>query len=270
MVPDITNPFFGKFMRGAQAAAWNAGYTVAVVDIANDPEWQLASVQALRAGPVDGFLFFTMEPPRPVREPTVVIEATPDDLRWVCLDSQAGSDAALGHLLELGHRRIGHVASAIAGATFVIREERWRAALRSAGVEPSEELRASADFDLGQAMEATLRLLDGPEPPTALFCDDDVLAGGAYLAARERGLRIPGDVSIVGFDDVDYARLLEPPLTTVRADAERLGAAAFEALAATIAGEDPGPNEIQPVELIVRGSTGPPAGATPGPRRPAR
>ena len=83
-------------------------------------------------------------------------------------------------------------------------------------------------------------LLDVGDPPTAIVCDDDILAGGVYLAARARGLRIPEDLSVVGFDDLPFARVLSPPLTTVGADAARLGAVAFEALAAVMAGEEVG------------------------------
>ncbi len=86
------------------------------------------------------------------------------------------------------------------------------------------------------------RLLDAQPLPTAVFCDDDVLAAGLYVAARERGLRVPGDLSVVGFDDLDIARVLDPPLTTVAADPAALGAAAFERLLARLAGED-GPDE---------------------------
>ena len=91
-----------------------------------------------------------------------------------------------------------------------------------------------------------------------MFCDDDILAGGVYLAARERGIEIPGDLSVVGFDDLDFARVLAPPLTTVAVDAEGLGAAAFEALATDLSGGSPAAEQVMPVSLTVRESTAPP------------
>ena len=94
---------------------------------------------------------------------------------------------------------------------------------------------------------------------TAVFCDDDILAGGVYLAARDRKVRIPEDLSVVGFDDLDFARVLAPPLTTVGVDAEHLGAAAFEALARDLAGETVAAEQVIPVTLCVRESTAPPA-----------
>jgi DNA-binding LacI/PurR family transcriptional regulator len=95
---------------------------------------------------------------------------------------------------------------------------------------------------------------------TALFCDDDVVAAGTYLAVRELGLRIPDDLSIVGFDGLDIGRVLDPPLTTVIADAEQLGRVAFELLLALLAGERPR-SRVLAVELEVRGSTAPPRAA---------
>jgi DNA-binding LacI/PurR family transcriptional regulator len=258
-VRDVTHPFFGRTMRGAQEAAWRAGYAVALVDVPRGADWELEPVEALRAGPVDGILYFSVEPPPggPGGEHVVVIEAAPEGIPWVRLDTEGGTDAALAHLLELGHRRIAHLGSRFTFPTFEIRTARWRAALEAAGVEPSPDLRATSLIDFDDAARAAGELLDGPDPPTAIFGDDDILAGGAYLAARERGLRIPEDLSVVGFDDLDFAHVLSPPLTTVSADAERLGATAFESLAAGMAGERV-PGKILPVELLVRESTAPP------------
>ncbi len=257
VVPDVTHPFFGKTMRGAQEAAWTAGYSIALVDVPLDRPLD-APLEALRAGPVDGFLYFSVEPPlsRPGGEHVVVIEADPDGVPWVRLDTESGTDAAMDHLIELGHRRIGRVGSRVQYPTFQLRDERYRAALSRVGEEPRF---AGTGFSFDEAAQAAGELLDRDDPPTAIVCDDDLLAGGVYLAARARGLRIPEDLSVVGFDDLDFAKVLWPPLTTVRAEAERLGAVAFELLAAEIAGEDTERGQVLPVSLVVRGSTAPPA-----------
>jgi DNA-binding LacI/PurR family transcriptional regulator len=256
VVTDVTHPFFGHVLRGAQDAAWRAGYAVALVDAANDPDRELASFQALRAGPVDGFLFFTIEPPAGSGEHVVAIEVGPPGMPFVRLDVEHGTELALAHLMDLGHERIGHLASSIDGATFRARRETLLARLAEAGLEPGPH--ATAAFRFEPAREAAAGLLDGPDRPTALYCDDDILAGGVYLAARERGLRIPEDLSVVGFDDLPFARVFEPPLTTVVTDPEALGATAFELLAELMAGGDPPAPRVLPVELVVRGSTGPP------------
>jgi DNA-binding LacI/PurR family transcriptional regulator len=256
VVTDVTHPFFGFVLRGAQRAAWRAGYAVALVDVANDPDQELATFEALRAGPTDGFMFFTIEPPERSGEHMVAIEVAPPGMASVRFDVERGTELAVGHLLELGHERIGHIASDLDGQTFRRRRARLEALVGSAP-------RVQSPFRFEPARSAALRLLDVHDRPTAVFCDDDILAGGVYLAARDLGLRIPADLSVVGFDDLPFARVLEPPLTTFAIDPEEAGATAFEMLRALIAGEPAGPDRVLPGELVVRGSTGPPPGAAP-------
>jgi DNA-binding LacI/PurR family transcriptional regulator len=254
VVPDITNPFFGPMLRGAQAAAMRAGYTVMLVDIGRDRVWEAQSVEALLAGPADGLLLFGTTLPPGAGQPAIAIEMVPGELPVVRLDVESGMDEAMTHLLELGHRRIGHLASAFDAPTFHQREHRLRARLDEAGLEPPPTVRAPFTFE--GARDAAGPLLDAGV--TAVFCDDDVLAGGLYLTARERAIRIPADLSVVGFDDLAFAIVLDPPLTTVAVDAEELGATAFHALASLLAGKSPPAEQLLPVRLTVRGSTAPP------------
>ena len=124
VVPDVTNPFFGGLLRGAQNAARAAGYAVALIDTHNDRDWGAASVEALWAGPADGLLLFEVDPPRRRRRLRAdradrVREPRPPSVR---LDSERGAEAAIRHLLDLGHRRIGHVASIHDVPTFRLRQ----------------------------------------------------------------------------------------------------------------------------------------------------
>jgi len=256
VVTDVTHPFFGLVLRGAQLAAWRTGYAVALVDVANDPDRELASFEALRAGPVDGFLFFTLEPPAHTGEHVVAIEVEPPGMTFVRFDVDRGTELAIRHLMDLGHERIGHLASVLEGETFQRRRARMRELLVAAGHDG--EICETAAFDYDDAARAAGLLLDRPQRPTALFCDDDVLAGGAYLAARERGLRIPADVSVVGFDDLPFAKVFDPPLTTIAIDGGQLGEIAFAVLAALMAGEPAPPGRILGAELVLRESTAPP------------
>ena len=210
VVPDVTHPFFGLTMRGAQEAAWSAGYAVALVDVPLDRPLE-APLEALRAGPADGFIYFSVEPPerRPGGERIVVIEAEPEGVPWVALDTAGGTDAALAHLIELGHRRIAQLGSRVQYPTFQIRTARWRAALESVGVSADPRRCGPGPGSISTTLVGRPgRCWRSDEPPTAVICDDDILAGGVYLAARELGLRIPGDVSVVGFDDLPFARVL--------------------------------------------------------------
>jgi DNA-binding LacI/PurR family transcriptional regulator len=257
VVTDVTHPFFGPVLRGAQAAAWRAGYAVALVDVANDPDRERASFEALRAGPADGYIFFTVDPPERSGEAVVAIEVSPPGMPFVRFDTGRGTDLAMEHLIGLGHERIGHLGSELDAETFRVRREHVLGRLAEAGLEPAGYETAAFRFD--DAKRGALALLSSR--PTAVYCDDDLLAGGVYLAARELGLRIPDELSVVGFDDLPFAQVFDPPLTTVVIDPEAAGAEAFEVLAALMRGESP-ESRVLPVSLVVRGSTAPPPGRT--------
>ena len=139
VVPDITNPFFGRVLRGAQRAAQQAGYTVVLVDLGNDRAWEEASLRALLAGPADGLLLFEVDLPPGATEHAIQIEMCPDRLPVVRLDVEAGVDLALDHLFELGHTRIAHLASSFDAPTFDLRRDRLRKRL---GHEPPSVARA--------------------------------------------------------------------------------------------------------------------------------
>jgi DNA-binding LacI/PurR family transcriptional regulator len=258
LVPDITNPFFSRVLRGAQRAAQEAGYTVVLVDTANDRRWQAQSFEALRAGPVDGYLLFEVSAPEGLGpdQPVVQMEAEGPGCPSVRFDNEAGGEAAFRHLLELGHTRIGRLAATFDAPAFHAREAARRRVLSEAGLDPDRQPFASTAIGIEDARVAAGPLLD--ERPTAVFCDDDLIAAGLYLAARERGLRIPADLSVTGFDDMDFARVLEPPLTTVALDAEKLGETAFGLLEGRMAGRRTRKRVVLPAKLLVRGSTGPP------------
>ena len=258
LVPDVTNPFFSRVLRGAQRAAAAAGYTVALVDTANDRRWEAQSFEALRAGPVDGYLLFEVSSPDALGPdvPVVLMEAEGPGKPSVRFDAEGGAAAAFEHLVELGHRRIGHLAAAFDAPTFHLREAARRRVLAEAGIDPDAQPRAMTPIAIDDARDVGLRLLG--EEPTAVMCDDDIIGAGLYLAARERGLEIPGDLSVIGFDDMDFARVLSPPLTTVALDAELLGASSFELLEQRMSGKRVKRRVVLPAELLVRGSTGPP------------
>jgi DNA-binding LacI/PurR family transcriptional regulator len=258
LVPDVTNPFFSRVLRGAQRAAQAAGYTVLLVDTGRDRQWAAQSFESLRAGPADGYLLFEVMVPEGLGrdQHVVLMEREARGRPWVRFDAEGGAAAAFGHLLELGHRRIGHLAASFDAPTFHLREAARQRVLAEAGLDPDALPRATTEIAIDAAHVAAGPLLD--ERPTGVFCDDDLLAAGLYMAARERGLRIPRDVSVVGFDDMDFAQALEPPLTTVALDAEKLGATAFEMLEGQISRRRTRKRVVLPGELVVRGSTAPP------------
>jgi DNA-binding LacI/PurR family transcriptional regulator len=255
LVPDMTNPFFSKVLRGAQRAAAEAGYIVILVDTQNDRHWESQSFEALRAGPVDGYLLFEVSAPEALGpdENVVLMETEAPGRPSVRFDGEAGAASAFEHLVELGHRRIGHLAAAFRALTFEHREKSRRRVLSEAGLDPDAQPRVTTPITIEDARQNGRTLLD--EEPSAVFCDDDVIAAGLYLAARDRGIKIPNELSVVGFDDMEFARVLEPPLTTVALDAELLGAKAFELLELQLNGKRTSKRVVLPAELLVRGST---------------
>jgi DNA-binding LacI/PurR family transcriptional regulator len=260
VVADVTQPFFGPTLRGAQRAAFEAGHVVVLIDDNYGAAWGDSSVELLREGAVDGFLFFAADPPaslrRPGAPPIVLVEAEHAGVPSVRLDVEAGVDLLFDHLTELGHRRIGYLRSAIEGQTFTRRQTRWAERLLEIGEDPTDQVVASSIFTAEAAIAAGNAVLDQLERCTAVICDDDFLASGVVAAAARRGVAVPDRLSVCGFDDVALSRLVTPPLTTIRFDAGDLGAAAFELLLARLHGRR-APNRVLPCELRVRESTGP-------------
>ena len=190
------------------------------------------------------------------------------DIASVGATNWAGGLSATEHLLELGHRRIAAIGGPHALMCTQARIDGYRAGLERAGVEPDRGLIRYGDFKHAAGFHATRELLALPDPPTAIFAGSDQQAMGAYEAARQTGLRIPHDLSIVGFDDLPLCEWLSPPLTTVRQPLEEMGRTAARTLFQLLDGEPLVSTRIElATELIVRESTAPPANRPPDPAR---
>ncbi|MET9889883.1 LacI family DNA-binding transcriptional regulator [Streptomyces sp. NPDC006465] len=263
VVPALTTEFFAGVYTGAARVAAEHGFGVVLypspegIGPARDP---FGSAQAA----LDGVIASSMAADaltaiRGDQLPLVMLDSDPDGSQGaatVNLDIKDGVRQVTGHLLELGHRRFLHLAADIPSWTFEVRAQEIAAHLSDV---PGTDLRtARAPISFEDALAAAQTALSAPGPrPTAVICDDDKLAAGAYKAARRLGLRIPDDISITGLDDLALARALDPELTTVRLDAERFGEQGMKALLAVLDGRTPPQGDI-PVELVVRGSTAPP------------
>ncbi|MEU6272115.1 LacI family DNA-binding transcriptional regulator [Streptomyces populi] len=263
VVPALTTEFFAGVYTGAARVAAQHGFGVVLypspegIGPARDP---FGSAQAA----LDGVIASSMAADaltaiRGDQLPLVMLDSDPTGSQGaatVNLDITDGVRQVTDHLLRLGHRRFLHLAADIPSWTFEVRAHELASRLRET---PGTSLRVTrAPISFEDALTATQTALTTPGPrPTAVICDDDKLAAGAYKAARRLGLRIPDDISITGLDDLALARALDPELTTVRLDAERFGEQGMKALLAVLDGRTP-PKEDIPVELVVRGSTAPP------------
>jgi LacI family transcriptional regulator len=178
------------------------------------------------------------------------------DVPTIGATNWAGGRSATEHLTGLGHRRIGHVAGRAGLWCSRARLDGYRAGLESAGLDVDPALVVQGDFDYASGFEGGTRLLDVADPPTALFAASDEMALGVYEAARRRGLRVPEDLSIVGFDDLPQARWASPPLTTVRQPLAKMGMVAVRTVLRLLNDEQLESSKVElATEVVVREST---------------
>jgi LacI family transcriptional regulator len=270
LVPDITNPFFSSIIKGAEDAARGRGYNLILCNTEDLPEREASYLAVLRERQVDGLLIAssrmgnaTITGLRRDRFPFVLLNRSARaaaDLA-VLVDNKAGAEAVVAHLAGLGHLRVAHIAGPSTTTTGAERGAGFIAAARANGLATDRRLLIEAEaFSEAAGYTAARALLAREDRTTAIFAANDLIAIGALAAVREAGLRVPHDISIVGFNDIPLAGLLEPALTTVRVPQLEMGQRAAELLVARLEGRQHGPGRvILPTTLIVRASSAPPA-----------
>ncbi|MEW1645800.1 MULTISPECIES: LacI family DNA-binding transcriptional regulator [unclassified Streptomyces] len=263
VVPALTTEFFAGVYTGAARVAAEHGFGVVLypspegIGPARDP---FASASAA----LDGVIASSMAADaltaiRGDQLPLVMLDSDPRGslgAATVNLDIADGVRQVADHLLALGHRHFLHLAADIPSWTFEVRARELAARVGAVTGTSVRTTRAPISID-GALKAAEAALADPGSRATALVCDDDKLAAGAYKAARRLGLRVPDDLSVTGLDDLALATALDPELTTVRLDAELFGEHGMRALLAVLDGRTPHEGDI-PVELVVRGSTAAP------------
>lgn len=260
LIPDLFNVAYAAIARGAHERTLSSGY---ILVVATGPASECAR---MLEGRVDGLMIATattgsllpndLENRLPV---LLVNRREPGDILSVTVQDERGAALATEYLLSLGHRRIAHVAGPQNTDTGRRRQLGYLGKMRERGVQVPRAWLAEGSFTEAGGYAAATRLLAGDQRPTALFVTNLTATIGAMAAARRLGLRIPDDVSIVGFDDVELASYLDPPLTTIRMPLEEMGGQAVATLLALINGE-PADDVIVdiPPQLVVRASAAPP------------
>ncbi|HEU4328439.1 MAG TPA: LacI family DNA-binding transcriptional regulator [Roseiflexaceae bacterium] len=269
IVPTVTNPIFAESTRGVQQRASAHGYAVliGITDYRADEEARL--VQTFRQHRVDGLVVTSSHAESPAlmeaqAAGTPVVLTYSSRLRsplpCVGVDNAAASAGAVGALIRLGHRRVAMLAGHFDDSDRShARYQGYLAALAAHGLAPDPALLVEVPYTLDDGIAGTNRLLEQPDPPTAIFCSNDILAFGAMRAALDRGLSVPADLSVIGFDDSPMAAASNPRLSTVSQPAYEMGARASDLLCALIDGEDPAERTILlPTELRLRDTTAPP------------
>jgi LacI family transcriptional regulator len=259
--------FSVELLKGASAAAAEAGYELlayAGLVAGNSPiGWERRSLSRLAGTLIDGAIIVT---------PTVLIPTTSIPVvaidphtgqggpSTVDSDNLGGARIATQHLIGLGHRRIAHFRGRSDLASAQLRESGYRESLAEAGIPFDASLVLDGGYQTAQTAAAARELLTRADRPTAVFAANDMSAIGVLQAARELGLRVPEDLSVIGFDDIPEAASSTPPLTTLAQPLHDIGAQALRMLVELLADREVPSRVHLPAELVVRGSTGPASG----------
>ncbi len=264
LVPSLGWPFVTEVVQGASTVAERAGFDLAIFTTSDRESVEAERVALLRS--LADAVLMVLPAANEARIlggmlPVAAVEAgLPSLPHSVRADNHSGSRLAARHLFDLGHRRVAHICGQVSRRHDALeRREGFLAEARGLGLSVPPEYLPDGNFSVDGGERAALWLLDLPEPPTAIFAANDDTAMGVLRAAQERHLRVPQDLSVVGFDDVALARLSRPMLTTVRQPLVEMGARAMSMLMQLLDGA--APPEVNPVfetTLVVRESTGPP------------
>ncbi len=264
IAPDISNPFFAQVIKRVQKIAHGLGYSLVVCNSDENLDLETEQVGLLYRRRVDGLIAM------PVGQqsshfaewiggdvPLVMVDRCFDmlDVDTVIVDNYRGAYEATEHLIKLGHDRIAVVQGLVGTSTNTARLDGYREALAAHGRATDPRLIVGGDFRQEKGYAETKRLLDLDQPPTAIFATGDLITLGALQAIYERDLQIPGDVSLVSFDDFDFAPFLRCPLTAVQQPKEEMGEVAVRLLIERLGDPTKAPQQVvlQPT-LVVRES----------------
>jgi DNA-binding LacI/PurR family transcriptional regulator len=267
VVTTIADPFASEVACGIEQAASDLGYSVFLADSNADPNREQQIVQSFAERRVDGIvvtssrvgaLYLPLLSEMGVPIVLVNNQHPGAFVHSVMIGNVAGSREAAHHLIGLGHRRIAYLGDQFGYQSDAERLEGYRQALDETGIPFLPELVVRGDGKPEEAVRAMETLLALPDPPTAVCCYNDMSAVGAMRAVHLAGLRVPEDISVVGFDDLFLASYTQPRLTTVRQPMRRMGLLAMESLFRLMSGEDLAIRVKVDAELVVRESTAPP------------
>ncbi|MBN9315864.1 MAG: LacI family DNA-binding transcriptional regulator [Devosia sp.] len=267
VTPEIREPFFAELASAFEDEADHHGYTVFMSSTRSDRKREIASLERLQDGHVDGLLMMTNTPDDGTlagligerRNVVIVDEDIPGvSVPRLFVENSEGAYQATRHLIEAGHRRIAYLGGPQGLLTVTERREGFLMAMNEAGIAVRSEYVAMGSFAPELARAATVRFLELPLPPTAIFASSDYLAIGAVMGLRDANVSVPDEVSLIGFDDIAFSTLLTPPLSAVRQPVEQLGRQGFLTLLALLNGETPPLLTRLPVELIRRQSVAAP------------
>lgn len=265
LVSDVANPFYADVIHGVEDAAIGAGYNVLLANTNYDVNRGLALIRSLVDRRADGVLVMSSSVSDDWLDELVVSNTAAVVLDWagrrmpgvstIEVDFAPGIKEAAAMLVSYGHRRFAHVAGPLNLKTSRDRRDAFLSGLAAGGIRPEDVLIATGDLTIDGGRQAWQLLAEQRRAPTAVFCANDLMALGVLSAARSDGLRVPGDLSIVGLDDIWLASQFDPPLTTVALPRYEIGLLAADMLFGLLADREP-ERRVVSTSLVVRKSTG--------------
>ena len=270
IVPDIANPFYSDVFEGIERVARENRYVVVIGDTEGDPVRETAYANMVSEKRADGLILLDGKLPvlttgeddeQPTDLPFVMACEYVDKpgVPFVRTNNADAAQLAIAHLVELGHTRIAHICGPLPRSISADRQTGYRAGLAEAGLTYDKKLVVEGDFGLESGGRAVEHFLALSKPPTAIFVSNDEMAMGAIQALHAKGLNVPNDMSIVGFDDIRFAGAYNPPLTTVSQPRYEIGRRATDMLMQLLSGDQPSQPQCElPSKLVVRGTTAPP------------
>ncbi len=264
LIPDSANPFFAEVLRGVEDASFEAGYNVFLCNSDDNPKKELNYIDVLLGKQIDGIILVSAGTHNDAQDlfaqneiAAVVVdrEVTGVKTDTVMVDNKTGGYQATKYLIDLGHTRIGCIAGPSLLTPSAARVGGYRKALSEHDIPYDDGIVVLGNFRAQSGFEATIELLEKSNPPTALFACNDMMAVGAFHAADEVGLKVPDNISIVGFDDITLASFIIPPLTTIAQPSYEMGLLAAEMVIARIQNPNSSPrNVVLSTKLIIRKS----------------
>ena len=262
LVPSIDNPFYSRVIRGAEFAAQERGYSVLLGDIRDSLQREREYVKLVETRLSDGIIQF-----RPSQERSTVEEEPTFPMVYACgcertplpsvrIDNVDAAKTVVDYLIAQGHKRIAVLCGTEANPHTVDRLKGYKKSLAAAGIKYRPGLVVSGGFTMASGAEAGAKIAKMSNRPSAIFCMNDEMAIGAIQGLKSAGIDVPRDVSIAGFDDIEFSKHCDPPITTIKQPSEEMGKIACDMLVDMIEGREVDQEEvILPYEFVVRAST---------------
>lgn len=268
IVPDICDPYFSDILRGIEDAAVENGYVILVGDSSQQQKREQSFVNLVYTKQVDGMVLLGSDLPFNASRqeqknlPPLVMacEYAPElELPTVHIDNLTAAFEAVNYLTKLGHKRVAELSGPESSSLCQFRHQGYQQALRRAGIAMNNAYVHYGNFTFEAGAAAITQLLSLSSPPTAVFCHNDIMAIGATQKAKQMGFRVPQDISIMGFDDIEFSQYCDPPLTTISQPRYEIGRQSMLMLLELLKGNDVrSGSRLLESSLVVRESTAPP------------